>query len=183
MDEFRLLRSDGTIRHIQTRSILDYDADGLPIRMVGINSDVTTSESRRLLRAAKQAADAASRAKSRFLAAMSHEIRTPLNSVLGLTQLLLEERPSPRQAEYLGKMEIGRLGTAGSQRYSGLRHLGERRSQPRVPPLCREQAPGKQSGPLRLCGNEEKQLSLSFILDAGVPHAVRRSPAPAAGAQ
>ncbi len=53
------------------------------------------------LREARLASDA----KSRFLAAMSHEIRTPLNGVLGMAQLLLETRPSPKQRELIATIQ------------------------------------------------------------------------------
>lgn len=55
------------------------------------------------LYAAKEDAEAANQAKSRFLASMSHEIRTPLNAVLGFTEMLQEKmaRSPEKEAEYL----------------------------------------------------------------------------------
>jgi PAS domain S-box-containing protein len=97
----RYVRPDGTFVwvHVTTARVIVEAADSRTY--LALVEDIT--ERRQFeenLRAAKQAADEASAAKSQFLATMSHEIRTPMNGVIGMTGLLLDTSLNAEQRRY-----------------------------------------------------------------------------------
>ncbi|MEI6712236.1 MAG: PAS domain S-box protein [Verrucomicrobiota bacterium] len=118
--KYRLLLPDNSVRHISASGGLIKDSRGHTVSMIGVNLDITDQVTReenlqKTLRAleisnqaaldAKSGAEAASRAKSEFLATMSHEIRTPMNGVLGFTDLLLETPLTDLQRQYISTIK------------------------------------------------------------------------------
>ncbi|NDJ18007.1 ATP-binding protein [Myxacorys almedinensis] len=105
--ECRIIRPDHQICWIWARGSVYYDADGVPIRLLGMVVDITNrkqaeQEREDLLQreqAARAAAERANRIKDEFLAVVSHELRTPMNPILGWARLLHQGRLSAEKTE------------------------------------------------------------------------------------
>jgi len=98
MHDQKIAGGNGT-RWIAWREVAVRSESGSEVQ--GVGRDVTGRvEAERALGLARDQAEAANRAKSRFLAMVSHEIRTPLNGMLGMTELLLDTPLSAEQLTY-----------------------------------------------------------------------------------
>ncbi len=98
--DLRLQIADGSYRWMTLRGRLLETGPGEGAVLLGTVVDITNRKAlEEDLRAAKESAEASSRAKSEFLANMSHEIRTPLNGVLGMAQALQDDDLAPVQRE------------------------------------------------------------------------------------
>ena len=114
---------DGSYRTLESNASPVFDARGEMLRLQGVDRGVTeriaaeTELKRRRdhleelvtartaeLSLAKEATEAASRAKSTFLATRSHELRTPMSATIGMTELALRKASDPKQQDYLGKV-------------------------------------------------------------------------------
>lgn len=101
--EFRVMGPNGEIRWLRSHATVLPRSEETVGGYVGTLEDITASkEFEAALQSAHDAALAANRAKSEFLATMSHEIRTPLNAIIGSADLLWETTLTEEQAEYVG---------------------------------------------------------------------------------
>ena len=103
--EYRTIPINGKIKTIRCFVEIDYDETDKPIRLIGIDQDITEyRQNEKALKKAKIQAEASNEAKTNFLANMSHELRTPMQGILGFSKLCLTRLNSlkkPKIKEYL----------------------------------------------------------------------------------
>ncbi len=104
----RCVNRAGDVVWVRSTVSLLRDAKNQPWRIVGVVEDITEHLRLEVAERAREAAEAANRAKSDFLSRMSHELRTPLNAMLGFAQLLEIDRRhplTPSQRPWVGQIQ------------------------------------------------------------------------------
>lgn len=114
--EFEMARRDGSVFRASVRARAIDPTNPVGGGSIWIIDDITERHlADKALAAAKEQAEAASRAKSEFLANTSHEIRTPLNGLLGLVRLaLVPGLEAAKQREYLERIQDSAEALAGT---------------------------------------------------------------------
>ncbi|KTC98818.1 sensory box histidine kinase/response regulator [Legionella geestiana] len=106
-EKYRIIRPDGEIRWIKDSGFPLINDKGVCYGVTGVAIDVTEDSLREnALKMAKEAAEAANRAKDEFIRNMSHDIRTPLSGIIGMSSILEQEVLSAEEKEHAHMINI-----------------------------------------------------------------------------
>lgn len=104
--EKRYIHKDGHTVWVELAASRVDDAEGRPLYGIRVVRDITERKRTEEHQLARGRAEAASSAKTEFLASMSHEIRTPLNGIIGYTDLLLDQDLKPEQRRLAERIQF-----------------------------------------------------------------------------
>jgi PAS domain S-box-containing protein len=172
-----VIDAQGTEILARTSKVPLTNINGNVFGVLGTFEDITEQKHAEIeLRAAKEQAEEANRAKSQFLANMSHEIRTPMNGVVGFTNLLAKTELDREQMEYVEviRSSVNNLLVIINDILDFSRIESGKLLIHQVPFDVRECVNEVLS--LFLQSAQERGLTLSAHVDAGVPRSITGDP-------
>lgn len=96
--EYRCIRPDGMIIHVLSRSTIEYEANGTPLRVIGMKQDITA---RKQAEMHINTLNELNKKKTKVMGMVAHDLRSPLTQIVGLAELLKDQVKEEEHREFL----------------------------------------------------------------------------------